>query len=149
MKKTRRSSRGGCGEGLAAPAPEFIGGEPDIGRDDSGDDQRTQICVLRHDWQPAHQQPEHRAGDEIDRFNRPAVEHARAGPGHRKGGKQQGVGEIDAYKVGRRSVQSEQGNRAKPGDMGKAPPADRPQSHVLRPDEEQQQPKDSLDINRD
>jgi hypothetical protein len=85
---------------LAAPAPELEGGEPDVRRDDAGDDQRPDLVVLGHQRQAAHQQPENGAGDQVNRLDWTAIEHARAGPGHGKGGKEQCVGNIDADEVG-------------------------------------------------
>lgn len=71
---------------IAAAAPEFIGREPGIGGDDGGGYQRADLHRLSQYRQAADQQPEHGAGDQIDRLHRAPVEDARARPGDGEGG---------------------------------------------------------------
>ena len=82
-------------------------------------------------------------------LDRPAIEHARAGPRHGKGGEEQRVGQIDADIVGRRAVQPEQDDGSGADEMGKTPPGDGANRHVLSPREQQQQSEDCFHVDRD
>ena len=93
MREQHEDRRPARNQLFLAAAPEFVSREPGIGGDDGGREQGARIDRIRQHRQAADQEPDHGAGDHVDRLDRAAVENARAGPGDREGGKQQRVGE--------------------------------------------------------
>lgn len=107
-----------------------------------------QAVVIGQKWKATDQKPQHGACNQIDGLDRTSVKDTRTSPCHRERGEKQGIGEIDADQIGDLPVHTKQRNRGKPQQMREAPPAHCAKRQILRPDEEQQQAEDGLNVDR-